>query len=157
MSPQRLRLPTPFRRDLIVAVWDGMLVESTFVPPNPSARGARVVDPLLREIRKQVAAYCAKRLRRFDLPLSFAGTPFQCRVWQLVSQLEVGEVVSYADVARAIGHPLSYRGVAAAMARAPYDLFIPAHRVVGADGKIKGAGANSMRRRLVAFEGIALQ
>lgn len=153
---QRLRLPTPFRRDLLVGVRDGLLVESIFAPPKPQARDARANDPLLREIRSQVAAYCARRLRRFDVPLQFVGTPFQCRVWELVSQLEVGELVSYADVARAIGHPLSHRGVAAAMGRAPYDLFVPAHRVVGSDGKIKGAGANSMRRRLLAFEGVVL-
>lgn len=154
---QRLRLPTPFCRDLLVGVRDGMLVESRFAMPRPAARAAAANDPLLREIRKQVAAYCAKRLRRFDVPLYFAGTPFQCRVWELVSQLEVGELVSYADVARAIGRPLSHRGVAAAMGRAPYDLFVPAHRVVGADGRVKGAGTNSMRRRLLAFEGINLQ
>lgn len=153
---QRLRLPTPFRRDLVVGVNEGALVESVFVSPRPSARGARASDPLLRDIRTQVAAYCAKRLRRFDVPLQLAGTPFQCRVWELVAQLEVGELVSYADVARAIGHPLSYRGVAAAMGRTPYDLFVPAHRVVGSDGKIKGAGAHSLRRRILAFEGITL-
>lgn len=153
----QLRVPTPFGRDLIVESRDGSIVASTFAPPRRSARGARVTDPLLREARTQVAAYCAKRIARFDLPLRFIGTPFQCRVWELVSQLEVGEVVSYADVARAIGHPLSHRGVAAAMARSPYDLFVPAHRVVGADGKIKGAGAHSMRRRLLAFEGVTLR
>ncbi len=153
---QRLRLPTPFRRDLLVGVRDGVLIESAFVSPKPSARDVRASDPLLREIRKQVAAYCAKRLRRFDVPLHLAGTPFQCRVWELVSQLEVGELVSYADVARAIGHPLSHRGVAAALGRTPYDLFVPAHRVIGSDGRIKGADTHSMRRRLLAFEGIAL-
>ena len=79
------------------------------------------------------------------------------RVWDLVSQLEVGELISYGDVARAVGFPGAHRGVAAAMGRSPYDLLIPAHRVVGSDGRIKGAGPNSMRRRLLVFEGIYLK
>ena len=77
--------------------------------------------------------------------------------WRCVAALEVGEIVSYADVARAIGRPGAHRGVATAMGRSPLDLFIPAHRVVGADGRIRGASPGSMRRALLAFEGITLR
>lgn len=122
---------------------------------------ARIVRSLprsaaLRAAAQQVRAYCARRLRRFELPLEFVGTPFQIAVWTLVSQLETGELISYGDAARAVGAPRAHRGVAMAMARAPFDLFVPAHRVIGADGKIKGAAPNSRRHRLLAFEGIVL-
>lgn len=150
------RLSTPFGRDLLIAVADGELVESTFCARRREAP-KRQADPLLCEVRRQLTAYFAKRLKRFDIPLRLDGTPFQERAWALVAGLECGELVSYADVARAIGRPLSHRGVAAAMGKAPYDLFVPAHRVVGADGRIKGAGPLSMRRRLLAFEGIRLR
>jgi methylated-DNA-[protein]-cysteine S-methyltransferase len=117
----------------------------------------RVADALLREAVRQVRAYFARRLRRFDLPLDLHGTPFQQDVWRFVAGLEVGQLVSYSDLARLVGRPRAHRGVATAMRVTPIDLFIPAHRVVGSDGTVRGAGPNSVRRRLLAFEGITLR
>jgi methylated-DNA-[protein]-cysteine S-methyltransferase len=160
--PSELLLPTPIGAVLQVRAEDGAIVGSDFRPPSRRASRApqddvRVRDPLLREARDQINAYFRKRLRRFDLPLALHGTPFQIAVWRLVASLEAGELISYGDVAAAIGAPLAHRGVAAAMRKTPYDLLIPAHRVIGADGRIKGSGANSLRRRLLAFEGIKLR
>jgi len=112
----------------------------------------RVRDALLREARAQISAYFKRRLRRFDLPLSYAGTALQRDAWEAVAELQFGHFVSYADVARAINRPNAHRGVAAAMAKTPIDLFIPAHRVLGSDGRIKGADQRSIRARLMRFE-----
>jgi methylated-DNA-[protein]-cysteine S-methyltransferase len=150
-----LVLATPFGARLYVTSDDSEITACEFrsrIAERPVPRG----NPLLVEASKQFRAYFQKRLHRFDLPLQLRGTAFQVAVWRLVAQLETGELISYADVARAIGAPLAHRGVAAAMGKTPLDLLIPAHRVVGADGRIKGAGPHSMRRRLLAFEGITL-
>ncbi len=109
-------------------------------------------DALLVEAAAQVRAYFERRLRRFDLPLKFDGTPFSRAVWECVAGLSFGEFVSYGDVARAIGRPTAHRGVATAMGGTPIDLFVPAHRVVGADGRVKGAIRGGVRLALVAFE-----
>lgn len=151
----RLTIATPFGISLTVASDGERISAADFGHARPGAARAR--DPLLREAKRQVDAYFRKRLRRFDLPLALNGTPFQIAVWRFVASLEAGEIVSYGDLARLLGRPRAQRGVAAAMRRTPIDLFVPAHRVVGADGTVRGAGPNSLRRRLIAFEGIILR
>jgi methylated-DNA-[protein]-cysteine S-methyltransferase len=144
-------IPTPFGVALRVEATSEAIVAASFV--RRSRRGADVPKhPLLAAARRQVEAYCARRLHRFDLPLRFQGTPLAVEVWETVARLEFGDVVSYGDVARAIGRPLAHRAVAAAMSRTPIDLFVPAHRIVGADGKPRGCGPLSLRARLLAFE-----
>ncbi len=151
VTPIQLRISTPLGRDLMIVRNDRAIVGSSFVP-RTKAPGGKPTDALLAEAAAQVRAYFAGRLRRFDLPLAFTGTAFQIDVWKAVAALSFGEFVSYADIARAIGKPLAHRGVAAAMAATSIDLFVPAHRVIGADGRVKGAVPRSVRLRLVEFE-----
>ncbi|HEV3155179.1 MAG TPA: methylated-DNA--[protein]-cysteine S-methyltransferase [Candidatus Baltobacteraceae bacterium] len=153
---ERFAVPTPLGVTLVVQAAGGAINAAGFARIR-SARRERPKTALLREAVKQIDAYFAKRLRRFDLPLSFEGTAFQLDVWRFVARLEFGEIVSYSDVARIVGRPGAHRGVARAMSESPMELFVPAHRVVGADGTVRGAGPQSMRRRLLAFEGIRLR
>jgi AraC family transcriptional regulator, regulatory protein of adaptative response / methylated-DNA-[protein]-cysteine methyltransferase len=46
-----------------------------------------------------------------NLPLDIRGTAFQRRVWQALQEIPVGEIVSYAEVARRIGSPKAVRAV----------------------------------------------
>lgn len=149
----RIVIATPLGYDLRLATDGAALTASDFVRRRGALRRSPAPHPLLREARAQVAAYFKRRLRCFDLPLALDGTPFQRAVWELVAGLEFGQLVSYGEVAFALGHPLAHRGVAAAMSKSPLDLFIPAHRVVGADGRVKGSSPGSLRRRLLEFEG----
>jgi len=153
-------VPTPFGRDLFVAGGDDGVTESRFVARARSGTRAEHRDtshPVLHDVKRQLDAYFAGRLRCFDVPLALEGTPFAVDVWRAVSQLPTGALASYAEIAAAIGRPNAHRGVARALASAPLALLIPAHRVIGADGRIKGATPGSMRRRLLAFEGIEIR
>ncbi|MHB8141648.1 MAG: methylated-DNA--[protein]-cysteine S-methyltransferase [Vulcanimicrobiaceae bacterium] len=153
MHPATLRVPTPLGLDLVLSAADGAIVGSRFCAPVPTAvhhRSHR--SALLREAQGQVAAYFARRLYRFDLPLALEGTPFEVDAWRAVADLGFAEFVSYADIARAIGRPHAHRAVARAMAGTLLDLLIPAHRVIGADGQLKGVTRTSLRARLFRFE-----
>ena len=143
---------TPLGVALRVTASRDALVGAEFVAPSQRTSGRPSSDSVLSAAAAEVRAYFARRLRRFSVPLAFEGTEFQRDVWRLVASLEFGDVVSYGEVARAIGHPLSHRGVAAAMRSTPIDLFIAAHRVIGSDGRVRGCGPGSIRARLLNFE-----
>ena len=82
-----------------------------------------------------------------------AGTPFQQRVWRELRRIPVGQTASYAQIAQRIGAPTSFRAVARANATNPIGVVIPCHRVIGADGALRGYGGGVERKRwLLAHE-----
>ena len=82
-----------------------------------------------------------------DLPLAPAGTAFQQRVWRALRRIPAGATASYADIARRIDAPTSFRAVAQACGANPLALAIPCHRVVRADGALSGYRWGVARKR----------
>src|SRR5260221_11419150 len=58
-------------------------------------RAAGEPTPLLLEARRQLASYFDGRRQAFDLPLAPAGSPFELRGWQLMSDIPHGETRTY--------------------------------------------------------------
>jgi len=67
-------------------------------------------------------------------------------VWQQLKKISYGKVVSYGDVARAIGKPHAYRAVGNANNKNPVAIIIPCHRVIGSDGNLVGYGSGLWRK-----------
>jgi AraC family transcriptional regulator, regulatory protein of adaptative response / methylated-DNA-[protein]-cysteine methyltransferase len=82
-----------------------------------------------------------------DLPLDVRGTAFQQRVWRALTEIPVGETVSYAEIAKRIGSPKSVRAVAQACAANALAVAIPCHRVVRNDGALSGYRWGVERKR----------
>lgn len=109
--------------------------------------------PLLLEAERQLNAYFNGELRQFTVPLDFVGTEFQKKVWQALVAIPYGETRSYAEIARAIGHPAAVRAVGAANGRNPVSIIAPCHRVIGSNGKLTGfAGGLEAKAFLLAIE-----
>lgn len=100
-----------------------------------------------REMRKQLDAYFAGELREFTVPLDFAGTPFQEKVWAALRTIPYGETWSYLDLARKLGAPTATRAVARANGDNRIAIVIPCHRVIGSDGELTGYGGGLWRKR----------
>lgn len=82
------------------------------------------------------------------LPLDMQGTAFQQQVWAALQAIPRGSTRTYTQVAQAIGLPAaSARAVARACASNPVAVAIPCHRVVGADGELRGYRWGMERKR----------
>jgi AraC family transcriptional regulator of adaptative response/methylated-DNA-[protein]-cysteine methyltransferase len=82
-----------------------------------------------------------------DLPLVVRGTAFQERVWRALREVPAGTTTTYAEVARRIGAPTSYRAVAQACGANQVAVAIPCHRVVRTDGDLSGYRWGIERKR----------
>lgn len=87
----------------------------------------------------ELEEYFAGRLNEFLTPIDFnKGTQFQRAVWQEIRNLGFGKVISYSEIAKAIGKPLASRAVGGAVGANPIPLLVGCHRVLGAGGRITG-------------------
>ncbi len=71
-------------------------------------------------------------------------------------EIAPGTTRSYGQVARAIGRPHAAREVGAALARNPFPIIVPCHRVVAANGALtgfSGPGGLATKRRMLELEG----
>lgn len=109
-------------------------------PYEPLADVTEQETPLLRHAFEQLSGYLAGVRKDFDLPLAPAGTPFQRKVWDALLRIPYGQTRSYQQIAEAVGSPRGFRAVGMANNRNPIAVFIPCHRVVGADGGMVGYG-----------------
>jgi len=81
------------------------------------------------------------------------GTRFQVRVWQALLKVPRGTLVSYGQLARAIGQPGAARAVGSAVASNPVAFLIPCHRVIRETGVIGNYRWGPARKKaLLAWE-----
>jgi methylated-DNA-[protein]-cysteine S-methyltransferase len=104
-------------------------------------------------VREQLVGYFAGERRSFDLPVAPRGSDFEEAVWEELSRIPYGETRTYGKVAEAIGGTGNAQEVGGACAANPVLLVVPCHRVVGADGSLKGyAGGLPIKASLLSFE-----
>ena len=106
----------------------------------------------------QLEAYFAGELTVFDLDLAPRGTPFQQRIWQALDSVRYGTTITYGELAAQLGVPRDrIVALGAAVGANPLLIIRPCHRVIGADGTMRGyAGGVERKQWLLVHEG-ALQ
>lgn len=79
---------------------------------------------------------------------------FGQRVLERTARVRWGEVITYGELARAVGKPGAARAVGQIMARNMLPPFVPCHRVVGAGYHLTGfVGGLELKARMLELEG----
>ncbi len=109
--------------------------------------GLKDAPGVLREAWRQLAEYFEGRRTEFSVRLALRGTEFQKVVWAELRKIPFGETRSYGEIARACGRPGAARAVGGANNKNPLVIFVPCHRVIGADGSLTGFGGGLWRKK----------
>ena len=88
------------------------------------------------------------------IPLDWSlASGFQRTVLKELAKVPYGETITYGELAARCGRGEAARAVGAALARNPWPVILPCHRVVGAGGRMVGFGKGvAAKRTLLAFE-----
>lgn len=131
MSPFSTIMPAPFGA-LGIRCTASEIEELVYLPASYCQPQTTAPNALCEEAIRQIKAYFADPDYRFDLPLAPRGTAFQQRVWQQISAVPRGEVVSYGLIAKALQS--APRAVGQACGANWFPLIIPCHRVTASKG-----------------------
>ncbi|MBT3174910.1 MAG: methylated-DNA--[protein]-cysteine S-methyltransferase [Lentimicrobiaceae bacterium] len=115
------------------------------------------LTPVIGETIKQLEQYFNGERKEFELPLNFAGTPFQVEVWEQLLKIPWGETATYQDISNDIGNPDATRAVASTNGANSIAIIVPCHRVIGSNKKLVGyAGGLNVKKKLLKLENIIL-
>lgn len=144
--------PTPIGR--IGILENGSSITHLYFEGEPVPTDALVQETaLLKEAGRQLQLYLDGKLQTFTLPLDPGGTEYMRNVWEKLCAIPYGETRSYRDIAHSLGNPKAARAVGLANNKNPLPLFIPCHRVIGANQKLVGyRGGLRVKGQLLELE-----
>lgn len=121
--------------------------------------GTIIEKELFQALTIQLDDYFEGKREHFDLPVLLKGTDFQQKVWQALSEIPYGVVVSYKDIAISAGSPKSVQAVGQANRANPIPIIIPCHRCVKSNGELggyNGADVDKKQYLLALEKGLSL-
>ncbi|MBK8253152.1 MAG: methylated-DNA--[protein]-cysteine S-methyltransferase [Polyangiaceae bacterium] len=118
---------------------------------TPRGTIANVIARVKRHLEGASDDFLDVALDTRDLP------PFFAAVYEALRKVPAGTTTTYGALGRKIGGSTgAARAVGTAMAKNPFALLVPCHRVVGSDGKLHGFSAPGgliTKAKLLAIEG----
>jgi methylated-DNA-[protein]-cysteine S-methyltransferase len=148
---------------LLIGVSESALVALEFDRGLPKKIAGQAIhwqesDARTKKVRQQLDEYFSGKRRDFDLALDLRGTKFQKSCWNELIRIPFGETRSYAEIARAVGSPKSFRAVGQANHYNPIAIIVPCHRVLAAGCYLGGYGGGlPTKAYLLRLEGAAFR
>ncbi|EAF3073355.1 methylated-DNA--[protein]-cysteine S-methyltransferase [Listeria monocytogenes] len=142
--------------ELFITIEDGCIMNISYDKPrNWELLDGNIIEKeLFQELMIQLASYFEGERENFDLPMLIKGTDFQKKVWQALSEIPYGAVVSYKDIAISAGSPKAVQAVGQANRANPIPIIIPCHRCVKSNGELGGYNGTDVDKKqyLLALE-----
>jgi methylated-DNA-[protein]-cysteine S-methyltransferase len=134
----------------------GMQVDIVFLKQAEPTK--QTPSKIAQQVASQIQTYLDNPNSGFNLPLVYKGTPFQRKVWSMISTIPKGQTRTYGELALQIGS--GPRAVANACGANHLPLVVPCHRVVaknGLGGFMAGQdGGLKVKKWLLMHEGALL-
>lgn len=153
--------PSPFGQALLVGSQYGIcqlsFVDHVEIEPQLAELKQRWPRAKWTDDRKRPSSRLAQiattlfdlNCREQALPLAVTGSNLQIQVWKALLQIPLAKVVSYGDVACAIGRPRAARAIGTAIAANPVAWLIPCHRVLRHNGQFGLYHWGTARKKLM--------
>ena len=103
-------------------------------------------NPHLDLLEKEIEQYFTGKLQKFTVHVDVAGTPFERLVWDELLRIPYGQTRAYGQIAAALAKPQASRAVGRANGANYLSLVIPCHRVIEANGNLRGYGGKLWRK-----------
>lgn len=101
----------------------------------------------LEKIKEELKNYFNGSSLKFSVPFVTKGSPFELSVWNMLQNIPAGVHWSYSDMASKLGRTGAVRAVGNANGKNCLGIIIPCHRVIGADGSLRGYGGGVWRKQ----------
>lgn len=130
-------------KKLRVAVqWEKGKARKILLNPETGLEGNPSPPPQVKRFFKNLEDYLKGNQVNFALPIDWRVlSSFAIKVSRELAKTRCGDVLSYAELARRVGNPGAARAVGRVMAKNPFPLVIPCHRVISKDGSLTGFSA----------------
>lgn len=141
----RILLPYPDKKDILQKTID-----------YPASKCVSHPQAIL--VTKSIQDYFLGKTESFP-PIFFEWMNFgnitrlEKRVLQATANIPYGQTASYSDIAGAVGRQKAYRFVGNTLAKNPFPVIVPCHRVIKSDGSCGGfGGGRDLKMKMLALE-----
>jgi methylated-DNA-[protein]-cysteine S-methyltransferase len=132
---RRAVVATPLGPFTVVADGDDVVLSGWTTEAALDVPEVRDLGPATDAVR----AYFEGDVAAIDaVPVRQRSGPFVEHAWTVLRQVEPGRAITYTELARRAGRPAAARAAAMACGRNAAALFVPCHRIIGTDGRLRG-------------------
>lgn len=109
----------------------------------------RGTNRFIDKMETQVNEYFQGKRKKFSLKLDLRGSKFEILDWLELMKIPYGETRSYGEIARSLGKSGAARAVGRANGANYLPIIIPCHRVIEANGNLRGYGGKLWRKKFL--------